>query len=134
MRAPSSVVFEETTAVTPLFGLFFKESSDDNEFARHTLQIDERGIIQKYNESAVNSFGYSKEDTMGQNIKMLMPPEMAEKHDGYLQRYKVFSLPRIHISVSAAHTDSFCSLMAAGDGRKACHGPVKAAASHHQGR
>jgi PAS domain S-box-containing protein len=92
MPAPSSLVSERATAITQLF-LFLRKAVMLNEFPCHALQIDERGIIQKYNESAVKSFGYSKEETMGQNIKMLMPPEMAEKHDGYLQRYKVFSLP-----------------------------------------
>jgi PAS domain-containing protein len=51
------------------------------------LQINEHGIIQKYNESAAQTFGYSKEETIGQNIKMLMPPDVADKHDGYLRRY-----------------------------------------------
>jgi PAS domain-containing protein len=50
-------------------------------------QIDEQGIIQKYNESAVETFGYSKEEAIGQNITLLMPPEVAEHHDGYLRRY-----------------------------------------------
>jgi PAS domain S-box-containing protein len=50
-------------------------------------QIDTKGIIQKYNESAAQTFGYSKEEAIGQNIKMLMPPDVADKHDGYLRRY-----------------------------------------------
>jgi PAS domain S-box-containing protein len=53
------------------------------------LQINETGIIQRYNESAAATFGFSKEEALGSNINMLMPPEIAERHDGYLQRYKV---------------------------------------------
>jgi PAS domain S-box-containing protein len=52
-----------------------------------SLQINEQGIIQKYNESAAQTFGYSKEEAIGQNIKMLMPQDVADKHDGYLRRY-----------------------------------------------
>jgi PAS domain-containing protein len=58
------------------------------QFLRHaSLQINEQGIIQKYNESAAQTFGYSKEEAIGQNIKMLMSPDVADKHDGYLRRY-----------------------------------------------
>jgi PAS domain-containing protein len=47
-------------------------------------QINSQGIIQKYNECAEKVFGYSKEEAIGQNIKLLMPPDVADKHDGYL--------------------------------------------------
>jgi PAS domain-containing protein len=50
-------------------------------------QIDEQGIIEKYNECAAQTFGYSKKEAVGQNIKMLMPQDVADKHDGYLRRY-----------------------------------------------
>lgn len=46
--------------------------------------MDEKCIIQKYNESAVTTFGYSKEEAIGQNIKMLMPSDIAEHHDSYV--------------------------------------------------
>ena len=52
------------------------------------ITINEGGIIQKFNESACKTFGYMKEEVIGENIKMLMPEEIASHHDGYLMRYK----------------------------------------------
>jgi PAS domain S-box-containing protein len=43
----------------------------------------------------VETFGYSKEEAIGQNIKLLMPPEVAEHHDGYLHRYIETGVARI---------------------------------------
>ena len=33
------------------------------------------------------TFGYSKEEMEGKNVKMLMPSFFAQRHDGYLRRY-----------------------------------------------
>lgn len=49
--------------------------------------IDERGILCAANRSAQREFGYSKEELLGNNIKMLMPDPYAREHDGYLANY-----------------------------------------------
>ena len=49
--------------------------------------IDHRGSIQMTNEATVQLFGYSKEEMLGQNIKMLMPQPHRGAHDGYLSNY-----------------------------------------------
>eukprot|EP00804_Cyclotella_cryptica_P004181 CCRYP_014545-RA/>CCRYP_014545-RA protein AED:0.08 eAED:0.05 QI:0/0/0/1/1/1/6/0/1167 len=49
--------------------------------------IDHRGIIQRVNESSCNVFGWSREEFIGQNIKMIMPAGHAKNHDSYLSRY-----------------------------------------------
>ena len=51
------------------------------------ISIDHVGIIKEVNEATVDVFGYSKSELIGQNIKMLMPIEYAEAHDGYLHQY-----------------------------------------------
>lgn len=50
--------------------------------------IDDRGHVQSFNAMAENLFGYPTEEVTGKNIKMLMPPYFAEKHDGFIARYK----------------------------------------------
>jgi len=52
------------------------------------LTIDETGIVKTYNKGAEKIFGYSEDEVLGQNIKMLMPSKIANEHDGYLSEYK----------------------------------------------
>jgi len=49
--------------------------------------INEKGIIQMVNEPSVKVMGWTKEEFIGQNIKMIMPQEHAKQHDDYLKRY-----------------------------------------------
>jgi PAS domain S-box-containing protein len=46
------------------------------------------GVIQGYSSSAASCFGFSTDEVVGQNIKMLMPQETADKHDGYLAAFR----------------------------------------------
>eukprot|EP00756_Hemistasia_phaeocysticola_P016898 Hpha_TRINITY_DN15503_c5_g2::TRINITY_DN15503_c5_g2_i1::g.104637::m.104637 len=50
--------------------------------------LDPKGTILRFSESAEIAFGYSSRNTLGKNVKMLMPAEIAVKHDGYLKRYQ----------------------------------------------
>ncbi len=49
--------------------------------------IDERGIIQTFNQAASELFGYPSEDVIGRSVNMLMTAADAHRHDGYLQDY-----------------------------------------------
>jgi PAS domain S-box-containing protein len=51
------------------------------------ISMDRLGIIQSFNTSAENMFGYSADQVVGRNIKMLMPKSIAIEHDYYLARY-----------------------------------------------
>lgn len=51
------------------------------------ITIDSQGKIESVNPATEKMFGYSSEELIGQNIKILMPSPYAEEHDGYLQRY-----------------------------------------------
>jgi len=52
------------------------------------LTIDELGLIKTYNKGAEEIFGYSEDEVIGNNIKMLMPSKTADEHDQYLAAYK----------------------------------------------
>jgi two-component system sensor kinase FixL len=49
--------------------------------------IDAEGTIQSINKAVERTFGYSAEELLGRNIKVLMPDTVANHHDGYLDRY-----------------------------------------------
>jgi two-component system sensor kinase FixL len=49
--------------------------------------IDAHGIVQSFNPMAEKMFGYEAADVRGKNVKILMPPYFADRHDGYMERY-----------------------------------------------
>lgn len=51
------------------------------------ITIDRQGIIQTFNGAAEQAFGYSHDEVVGKNVKILMPSPYQEQHDGYMQRY-----------------------------------------------
>jgi PAS domain S-box-containing protein len=52
------------------------------------ITINERGIIEGLNPAAQRIFGYTTEEVIGQNIKMLMPEPYHGEHDQYLRNYR----------------------------------------------
>jgi len=51
------------------------------------ITIDETGTIQTFSKSAERMFDYGSREVIGQNIKLLMPSEYANRHDNYLAHY-----------------------------------------------
>ncbi|MBI5539076.1 MAG: PAS domain S-box protein [Bacteroidia bacterium] len=51
------------------------------------ITIDDKGIIQTYNNSSQTIFGYQRNEVLGENIRILMPEPYSSEHDGYLQNY-----------------------------------------------
>jgi two-component system sensor kinase FixL len=51
------------------------------------ITIDEKGIIESFNQAAERLFGYPAEEVIGQNVSMLMPSPYREMHDSRIARY-----------------------------------------------
>jgi two-component system sensor kinase FixL len=51
------------------------------------IVIDEHGTMQDFSSAAERQFGYTAQEAVGQNVKMLMPSPYRENHDAYLARY-----------------------------------------------
>lgn len=51
------------------------------------ITIDQSGQIQSANPATERMFGYSTEELVGQNVKVLMPNPFRDQHDGYLRNY-----------------------------------------------
>ncbi len=63
------------------------------------ITIDRKGIIKSFNPGAENIFQYKANQVIGNNIKMLMPNEIARFHDHYLESFEATNQSRV-ISVS----------------------------------
>ncbi|AAZ25511.1 PAS domain-containing hybrid sensor histidine kinase/response regulator [Colwellia psychrerythraea] len=51
------------------------------------ITINSKGIILSVNAATEKMFGYSVDELLGENIKLLMPKSTAVKHDTYLENY-----------------------------------------------
>ena len=49
--------------------------------------IDREGRVTRFNRAAERIFGFSAEEVLGQNVRMLMPQPYRAEHDGYLGRF-----------------------------------------------
>lgn len=52
------------------------------------ITIDELGRVEAVNGAAEKLFGYSADEMIGQNVRMLMPPEDSKNHDRHLADYQ----------------------------------------------
>ena len=51
------------------------------------IVIDAKGIVESFSPAAERLFGYSADEVVGHNVKMLMPQPYRDAHDGYMARY-----------------------------------------------
>jgi phosphoserine phosphatase RsbU/P len=51
------------------------------------ILIDEAGTMKFFSAGAERLFGYSRQETLGENVRMLMPSPTREAHDEYLSAY-----------------------------------------------
>ncbi|AIT09258.1 hypothetical protein LO80_04265 [Candidatus Francisella endociliophora] len=59
------------------------------EAAIHSVVIiDDAGFILMVNNATCKLFGYESNELVGQNVKILMPPNISNKHDDYLADYR----------------------------------------------
>lgn len=52
------------------------------------IVIDTVGNVRLYNKACEHLFGYTPEEVLGRNIKILMPSPYREQHDGYIDAYR----------------------------------------------
>lgn len=59
------------------------------------ISIDEYGIMQSFDSTAEELFGYKQEDMLGKNVTILMPEPYRSEHDSYLRKYLLNKKPKI---------------------------------------
>jgi PAS domain S-box-containing protein len=67
------------------------------------INIDPIGTITRFNPAAERIFGYKSQEVMGKNVKVLMPPELSEIHDGILHTYMTTGVKHVIGSSRRAH-------------------------------
>ncbi|MCG8603873.1 PAS domain S-box protein [bacterium] len=51
------------------------------------ITIDERGIMESFNQSAERMFGYKAQEMIGENVRRLMPSPYRDEHNHYISNY-----------------------------------------------
>ncbi len=51
------------------------------------ITIDQFGVVESFNPAAEHIFGYTADEVIGNNVKMLMPEPYKHEHDDYLRHY-----------------------------------------------
>lgn len=52
------------------------------------VTINDQGLVKGYNKACEDIFGYTPDEVLGRNVKMLMPEPYRSGHDGYLEHYR----------------------------------------------
>jgi PAS domain S-box-containing protein len=72
------------------------------------VTINEDHVIVGYNRGAEVMFGYSREEALGQDLKIIIPPPYKEEHRDYVRRFLATREPRLigkHVRLSAQRRD-----------------------------
>lgn len=56
-------------------------------FMQGVITINEKGIIESFNQPSERLFGYSAEEVIGKNVNILMPEPYKSRHNGYIADY-----------------------------------------------
>ncbi len=59
------------------------------------ITINEKGVVESYNQACTRIFGYSANDVIGKNIRKLMPEPYHSEHNMFLQNYQDTNTPKI---------------------------------------
>ncbi len=59
------------------------------------ITFDNDGLIDSVNESTENIFGYTQDELVGKNLRMLMPSSFSEEPEGFIKRFLASNEPHI---------------------------------------
>ncbi len=80
-------ISERKLAEEKILKLQLEQQQIINTLVEAVISIDEHGTILSYSQSAESMFGYTASEILGENIKRLMPPNYASRHNNHLEKY-----------------------------------------------
>lgn len=78
-----------------------EKQGDDAQFSildsllEMAVVINERGNILYMNQRACQFLGYTKDEVLGENVKLIMPSPFKENHDHYLNNYRLSGIKKV---------------------------------------
>lgn len=98
MIGVAALIVNVTAEHEAIKALRYKEQEQDeilDFMVDAVITIDESGVIETFNNSAVNMFGFSQAEVMGQDVSILMPEGIASKHGQYIKDYSISEVSSI---------------------------------------
>jgi PAS domain S-box-containing protein len=62
------------------------------------ITITEKGLIDSFNQAATKIFGYSADEVIGKNVKVLMSEPFHSEHDSYLNHHNTTGEKKLLVS------------------------------------
>ncbi len=98
MIGVAALIVNVTAEHEAIKALRYKEQEQDeilDFMVDAVITIGETGVIETFNQAAVNMFGFSQAEVIGQDVSILMPEDIANQHGQFLKNYSISEVSNV---------------------------------------